>query len=114
VWDIGGQDSLRTFWHTYYTNTSAIIVVIDSTDKARLHIAKAELHKMAELSMVKDASILVYANKQDVHGALSAALISEALNLAALKDRPWHIQGCCALTGDGLYEGLDWVVSRVS
>ncbi|CAG8538648.1 35757_t:CDS:2, partial [Racocetra persica] len=47
-------------------------------------------------------------------GALTAAQISEALNLTSMRDRQWHIQACCALTGDGLFEGLDWIVSQIS
>ena len=36
MWDIGGQTSLRTSWSTYYTDTSVIILVIDSSDRDRL------------------------------------------------------------------------------
>jgi hypothetical protein len=36
--------------------------------------------------------LLVFANKQDMKGALTAAQISEALNLTSLRDRQWHIQ----------------------
>jgi ADP-ribosylation factor protein 1 len=35
--------------------------------------------------------------------------ITEKLELHKLRNREWYIQGCCALTGDGLYEGLDWL-----
>lgn len=28
--------------------------------------------------------------------------LSQFLTLSAIKDHPWHIQGCCALTGEGL------------
>ena len=27
--------------------------------------------------------------------------ISQFLTLSAIKDHPWHIQGCCAVTGEG-------------
>lgn len=69
-----------------------MILVVDSSDRARLHLAKTELHRLAEHPDVLKANILVYANKQDLNGALSAGLISEALNLPGLRDRPWHIQ----------------------
>ncbi|CAG8708248.1 3527_t:CDS:2, partial [Funneliformis mosseae] len=62
---------------------------------------------------LKSAVLLVFANKQDMKGALTAAQISEALNLTSLRDRQWHIQACCALTGEGLFEGLDWIVSQI-
>jgi len=47
------------------------------------------------------AAVLVYANKQDMKGALSAAEISKHLNLTSIKKQQWHIQACCALTGEG-------------
>lgn len=27
MWDIGGQESLRSSWNTYYTNTEVIIIM---------------------------------------------------------------------------------------
>ncbi|CAO3597069.1 unnamed protein product [Absidia cylindrospora] len=114
MWDIGGQESLRTSWKTYFVDTKAVIMVIDSTDANRLHIAKQELHQMMESDQLQNSSLLVFANKQDVKGALSAAKISEVLNLTSLKDKQWHIQACSALSGDGLFEGLDWVVLQIS
>lgn len=76
-------------------------MVIDSTDKERLHIAAEEFHKMMDHDSLKHSICLVLANKQDVKGAMTASQISEALKLTSLKDRQWHIQACCALTGDG-------------
>ncbi|CAH1762312.1 7546_t:CDS:2 [Entrophospora sp. SA101] len=101
VWDLGGQDSLRATWKTYYVKTKAVIMVIDSTDKNRLHISRKELHTMMEDENLVNSVLLVYANKQDMQGSLSAAQISEALNLTSLRDKQWHIQACCALTGEG-------------
>lgn len=62
---------------------------------------------------LRGSSLLVFANKQDVKGSMSAAQISEKLALTSLRDRQWHIQACCALTGDGLFEGLDWIVAQM-
>ncbi len=46
MWDIGGQESLRQAWSTYYSGTSFTILVVDSTDRDRLTITKEELYKM--------------------------------------------------------------------
>ena len=46
MWDIGGQESSRTAWSTYYQNTQVIILVIDSTDRERLGIVNTELGKI--------------------------------------------------------------------
>jgi len=113
MWDIGGQDSLRTSWSTYYTGAKGLLFVIDSTDVERLSIAKAELHKMISHEDLKDASILIFANKQDAKGALSATEISKEMNLTSLKGHSYHIQACCALTGEGLYDGMEWLANRI-
>ena len=55
---------------------------------------------------LQGCKVLIFANKQDAKGALPAAEISKQLNLAALPNgTSWHIQDCCALTGEGLYDG---------
>ena len=50
---------------------------------------------------LKKSRLVVFANKQDVKGCMSAAEISQHLSLTSVKDRAWHIQACCALTGEG-------------
>ncbi|XP_005738975.1 ADP-ribosylation factor-like protein 5B [Pundamilia nyererei] len=73
MWDIGGQESLRSSWNTYYSNTEDL----------------------------RKAAVLIFANKQDMKDCMSAAEISKYLTLSSIKDHPWHIQSCCALTGEG-------------
>lgn len=46
--------------------------------------------------------LLVFANKQDLMNSASPQDIAEGLNLQGIKDRTWQIQGCSALTGEGL------------
>ena len=58
--------------------------------------------------------MLVWANKQDVEGAMTPAEISDALNLTSFRDRTWQIFGCSALTGKGLTAGLDWLATTLS
>lgn len=121
MWDIGGQEKMRQVWSTYWENTQAIILVIDSADKLRMHIVKQELDRIIESEDLKNACILVYwywtrlthSNKQDIPGALGAASINEELNLDSFKTREWKIQACSAFTGHGLHEGLDWIVDRL-
>lgn len=112
MWDIGGQESLRSSWNTYYSNTEFIILVVDSTDRERLAISKEELYRMLAHEDLRKAAVLIFANKQDMKGCMSAAEISKYLTLSSIKDHPWHIQSCCALTGEGLCQGLEWMTSR--
>lgn len=64
VWDLGGQTSIRPYWRCYYPNTQAIIYVVDSSDTERIGISKEEFHAILHEDELKDALILVYANKQ--------------------------------------------------
>lgn len=113
IWDLGGQDSLRSAWSTYYVNTDAVIMVVDSTDHARIHIVKAELSKLLAHDELKKAVLLVFANKQDAKDKMTAAQIAQELDLHAIQNHNWHIQACCALTGEGLYEGIDWCTQKL-
>jgi len=113
MWDLGGQQSLRQSWSTYFTNTEFVILVVDSTDSERLTLVKAELERLIAHEDLSNTAFLIFANKQDVKGSLSPAIISRELNLTSLRKQRWQIQPCCALTGEGLYQGLEWIVSLI-
>ena len=73
--------------------------MVDSSDKKNELISKMELFKLLENEDLKGAAILVYANKQDVPDAMTAAEITEKMSLTEIKDRDWQIQvlqiECC-------------------
>merc|ERR1711934_1024985 len=114
VWDVGGQDKIRPLWRHYYQNTQGLIFVGDSNDRDRAEDAKDELNKMLNEDEMRDAAVLVFANKQDLPNAMSAAEVTEKLGLHSMRSRQWYIQSTCATTGDGLYEGLDWLSTTLS
>jgi len=109
VWDLGGQTSIRPYWRCYYPNTQAIIYVVDSSDVERVGTSRQEFHAILEEEELADAVVLVYANKQDLPGALSDAQITEGLGLAEIKDRQWAIFKTSAIKGEGLWEGMEWL-----
>lgn len=113
MWDIGGQDKLRALWRHYYANNDAILFVVDSTDRERMELARAELHKLMTTDELRTSVLLVYANKQDMASADSAANITDALRLREYTGRVWMVQGCSGVTGDGLFDGLQWVTREV-
>lgn len=113
VWDVGGQYKLRALWKHYYVGTQGLIYVIDSNDRDRIEDAKEELHRMLADEDLRDAVLLVFANKQDLPNAMRASEITEKLELHLLKQRAWYIQSTCAKTGEGLVEGLDWLARTV-
>ena len=58
---------------------------------------------------LRRAVLLVLANKQDLDGAMTPVEITQQLKLHLNKEHSWQIQPCSALTGSGLFEGMDWV-----
>lgn len=114
VWDVGGQDKIRPLWRHYYQNTQGLIFVVDSNDRDRIGEAREELTKMLNEDEMRDAVLLVFANKQDLPNAMMAAEITDKLALNSLRNRQWYIQSTCATSGDGIYEGFDWLVNTIS
>ncbi|KAK0624683.1 ADP-ribosylation factor family-domain-containing protein [Bombardia bombarda] len=113
VWDVGGQDKIRPLWRHYFQNTQGIIFVVDSNDRDRVVEAREELQRMLNEDELRDAALLVFANKQDLPNAMNAAEITDKLGLHSLRQRSWYIQATCATSGDGLYEGLEWLAGTL-
>ncbi|XP_072181796.1 ADP-ribosylation factor 4-like [Diadema setosum] len=108
VWDVGGQDKIRPLWRHYFQNTQGLIFVVDSNDRERMEEAKEELFKIMGEEALKDAVLLIFANKQDLPNALSIPEISDKLGMNSYRNRQ-YVQSACATQGSGLYEGLDWL-----
>ncbi|CAF9943651.1 MAG: ADP-ribosylation factor, Arf Arf6 [Alectoria fallacina] len=68
VWDVGGQDKIRPLWRHYFSGTQGLIFVIDSNDRSRIDEARQELHRIILDREMKEALLLVFANKQDIKG----------------------------------------------
>nr|XP_051681004.1 ADP-ribosylation factor 2 isoform X4 [Oryctolagus cuniculus] len=90
-----------------------LIFVVDSNDRERVNEAREELTRMLAEDELRDAVLLVFVNKQDLPNAMNAAEITDKLGLHSLRQRSWYIQATCATSGDGLYEGLDWLSNQL-
>lgn len=62
--DIGGQDRLRPLWRYYFEGTQALVYVVDSNDTRRIDESATELKMLLREDSLKDAKLLVLANKQ--------------------------------------------------
>uniref|UniRef100_A0A2K5M7Q4 ADP ribosylation factor 1 n=1 Tax=Cercocebus atys TaxID=9531 RepID=A0A2K5M7Q4_CERAT len=113
VWDVGGQDKIRPLWRHYFQNTQGLIFVVDSNDRERVNEAREELVRMLAEDELRDAVVLVFANKQNLPKAMNAAEITDKLGLHSLRHRNWYIPATCATSGDGLYEGLHWLSNQL-
>ncbi|XP_062020744.1 uncharacterized protein LOC133737144 [Rosa rugosa] len=114
VWDVGGQDKIRPLWRHYFKNTQGLIFTVDSNDRERIPEARNELHRILSESELSNAVVLVLANKQDLPNAMCATEVADKLALHLLGQHSWYIQSTSATSGQGLYEGLDWLSNTIS
>ncbi|CAG0900296.1 unnamed protein product [Darwinula stevensoni] len=114
VWDLGGQTSIRPYWRCYYSNTDAVIYVVDSADRDRIGISKQELVSMLEEEELRGAVLVVLANKQDLSGAMSVAEVHQALGLDALRARTFQIFKTSATKGEGLDTAMEWLANALT
>lgn len=49
---------------------------------------------------------------QDLRDAMAVEELTQSLQLHSIRNHDWHIQACCALTGDGLLDGINWIYQR--
>ena len=110
VWDLAGQKGIRPYWRSYYPDTKAVIFVVDSTDQEKLSTAKEELLLLLEEEELRAVPLLVFANKQDLPGALNQGELIAEMGLTNTKNRQWAVYACSAKRGDGLEEGMNWLV----
>jgi ADP-ribosylation factor protein 6 len=82
--------------------------VIDSCDYERIDEARRELEKILNDREMRNVSLLLLCNKQDVSGSMQPDEIRQALHLDKLT-RPYALMPCSALNGNGLSEGLKWL-----
>jgi small GTP-binding protein len=113
AWDLGGQESNRSLWDVYYMSTDAIVYVIDSQDDEYFEESKAQFHKLLVHPILKNATILIFANKQDLPGAKSINQLIQNYGFDKIKNHIWHIQSCSALKGEGLVTGIKWLSEQL-
>lgn len=76
--------------------------------------AKKELHDLLSEPEMANAIVLIFANKQDLANALSVSEVTNQLQVQNIPQKVWHVQACCGVDGQGLYEGLDWLSNAIS
>jgi len=112
--------------------------VVDSTDRDRVGVAREEFQAIVKDPLMLSSVLLVLANKQDMvgnssgtkqteadnashlcsfllaqKGAMSPSEVGQRLGLYDLKNRTSRAVGACALTGEGLHEGLGWLAATL-
>ncbi|XP_038056694.1 ADP-ribosylation factor-related protein 1-like [Patiria miniata] len=114
-WDLGGQEELQALWDKYYAESHGVIYVVDSADKERLEESRRAFDEMLSSEALHGVPLLVLANKQDLQDVLHVSDIKAEFNKSSssIGRRDCHIQPVSALTGQGVNEGIDWLVECV-
>ena len=130
IWDVGGCDRIRPLWRHYYQSTQAVIYCVDSNDRERMTpqpgddetsymykygSARNLFMQTLDEDELKNAVVLVLANKQDLPGACSVEEVAQAMGVEGYRQRGVSIvcMGSCATSGDGLLDALDWLSSAI-
>ena len=95
----------------YFEDTQGVIYIVDSTDPERLEEARTEMESMLEDDRLQDVSLLVFANKQDLPGAMTTGEVTDKMQLEKQNTRQWSIQATSAVTGEGIADGLEWMAN---
>lgn len=112
-WDLGGQLGLRGIWEKYFNETHGLVYVVDASTPERFDEAKLALDKVLGAREVVSAPLLVIANKQDAEGAVGLQEIAEVFGLGKIDSRPCIVQPASAFTGQGLHDGIKWLVETL-
>jgi len=71
------------------------------------------MHGVLGQDELRNLPVLIMANKQDAAEALNVQEISEALDVSSLIQKQRRVQKTSAVTGEGIYEGLDWLLEAL-
>lgn len=116
LWDVGGQKSIRPFWHNYFEKTDFLVWVVDATALDRLESAREEL--VATLQEEEDrlvgAGLLIWLNKIEARPDIDLAEVERALGLDEIKNHhTCLVLPCSAFTGQGVTEGLEYIAQEI-
>ncbi|XP_030558386.1 ADP-ribosylation factor-like protein 6 [Drosophila novamexicana] len=113
--DMSGATRYRNLWEHQFKNCQGIIYVIDASDRMRFVVVKDELDLVLQHPDFcnRNVPILFYGNKSDLEDSLSNVKIAAALGLENIKEKPWHICSSNAVSGEGLDEGVQWLVQQI-
>uniref|UniRef100_A0A7S3FMI8 ADP-ribosylation factor-related protein 1 n=1 Tax=Haptolina ericina TaxID=156174 RepID=A0A7S3FMI8_9EUKA len=114
-WDLGGSSSLRSLWENYYSEAHGLVYVVDASDHERMEESKETLHNLLNHPDLAAIPLLLFANKQDAEAAISPQEIETRFGCKQIMSRsqPLNVQGTTALSGEGVQEGVLWLVESL-
>lgn len=114
VWDVGGQETIRSLWQHYFRSTDALIFVVDASRKDRLPEARAELHKIIGDAHLIEVPLFVMGNKVDLEEAMTQEELEKGLELFAARNVSWKLMMTSGKTQVGVHEVMVDVMSAIN
>eukprot|EP00080_Pristionchus_pacificus_P016098 PDM76118.1 ADP ribosylation factor [Pristionchus pacificus] len=93
------------YYRDIRARSQGLIFVVDSNDRERVGEAREELMRMLAEDELRDAVLLVFANKQDLPNAMNASEVTDKLGLHTLRNRSWYIQLRTSIKEEGKGRG---------
>ena len=112
--DFGGLTVYRYFWKDYYECASAIIFMINSSDKERIGEAKECFQELLKDKNLINVPILAFGNFSDIENCLCPDEIIEKLEMNNIRGREWALYSCSTWKGTGIKEGIKWLFEKLS
>jgi len=109
----GDPEKARPQWRGLLRDVQGIIFVLDSSDRERIQEVREELQRLLDEDERHDAALLILANKQDLDMAMDVSDVKRQLGLDNINNRQWTLRATSAVTGDGLYDSMEWLVSAM-
>jgi len=116
LFDLGGHDSRRDIWPTYYPEIHGLVYVVDGCNRDRIAETKAIMESVIEHKYIKGKKMLILVNKQDQPGAMSTDEVAGAFGIHP-DDPAYCIKACSAVGNEGskpepeLNDGVKWLLS---
>jgi len=114
VYDLGGQKAIRDYWQYYYEKVDALIYVVDASDEGRIAECNESFQTLLKDEKLKNVPVLAYGNKADLETCLGPDEIIEKLQMNEITGRDWSLYACSALKGDGVKDGIKWILEKLS
>ncbi|OWR46002.1 ADP-ribosylation factor-related protein 1 isoform X1 [Danaus plexippus] len=114
-WDLGGQQELQSLWDKYYAECHGVIYIVDSSDRERVSESKETFDRMIASEHLAGIPLLVLANKQDIPDCMGVHTVKPIFNQNAhlIGARDIMLMATSALMGDGVDEGIRWLVDCI-
>mgnify|MGYP001209508744 CR=1 FL=1 len=120
AYDLGGHETMRKIWKTYFPTIHGVIYLVDASDASRLEESKKELDALLAAPELAKVPLAILGNKIDKKDAISEEDLRFALGLdtkgkwgtdkvSEIDDRPIEVFMCSVAKEMGYSEGFRWL-----